>query len=108
MNYSVEITPEAEKDIENIYRYIAFQLMSPKTAGQQVHRIYKMIASLEQMPFRFRRFNETNHQKDLRIVAVDKYCIFYLPNKIDHTVIIVRVIHGTRNLYGNLDIENLT
>ena len=56
MKYSVEISVEAENDIEAIYRYIAFNLCSPDHAAGQVDRLYKMIFSLDEMPFRFRRF----------------------------------------------------
>ena len=104
MKYSVEISFEAESDMEDIYQYIAFRLLSPENA----ERLYKMIISLEEMPFRFRRFPRIDKSKDeLHIVAVNHYCIFYSVNDNDRTVNIVRVLYGSRNLYSDLDIEEL-
>ena len=39
MKYSVEISVEAENDIEDIYRYIAFNLCSLDNAAGQVDRL---------------------------------------------------------------------
>ncbi|MBQ9900977.1 MAG: type II toxin-antitoxin system RelE/ParE family toxin [Clostridia bacterium] len=108
MKYSVEISVEAENDIEDIYRYIAFNLCSLDNAAGQVDRLYKMIFSLDEMPFRFRRFPRKDKGKDeLRIVSVNKYCIFYIVDEMNRRVIIVRVLYGSRNLYGETDIEDL-
>ena len=108
MKYSVEISFEAESDMEDIYQYIAFRLLSPENAVRQIERLYKMIISLEEMPFRFRRFPRIDKSKDeLHIVAVNHYCIFYSVNDNDRTVNIVRVLYGSRNLYSDLDIEAL-
>lgn len=106
MKYSVEISFKADNDIETIYKYIAFNLLSPDNAVHQIDRLYKMIFSLEEMPFRFRRFPRKDTSKDeLRIVTVDNYCIFYSINENNNTVQIVRVIYGSRNFSDIPDVE---
>ena len=99
MTYTVYLSFEAENDLRDIFAYIAFQLHAPETARQQVNRLLKMILSLDEMPFRFRRFDPQKEKHcDLRIVTVDKYCVLYVPNEQQKTVTIVRVMYGGRNL----------
>ena len=45
--YSVIYNEEARKDIKEIYTYIAFKLMVPITAEDQINRIRKLIHSLD-------------------------------------------------------------
>ena len=51
--YSVIYNEEARKDIKEIYAYIAFKLMVPITAEDQINRIRKLIHSLDCMPSRY-------------------------------------------------------
>lgn len=46
MTFSVEISPQAEKDLREIYEYIFFKLSSPKNAENQLARLEKAIYSL--------------------------------------------------------------
>lgn len=99
MIYTVKISAEAENDLNDIYQYIAFDLQSPENAARQLARLKKMIQSLDEMPFRFRKYHLPNlHKKDIHIVTVNRYCIFYEPNEETKEVIILRVIYGARNL----------
>ncbi len=43
MEYNVVITGEAEKDMEDIYNYIALELLSPENAMGQYNRIAEEI-----------------------------------------------------------------
>ena len=52
--YSVRITPEAEADLENIWGYITYELESPASAFKIVDDLYSEIATLDEMPKRFR------------------------------------------------------
>ena len=51
-NYSVIYSSEARNDIKNVYSYIAFELLTPDTAKNQVNRIRKAVRSLGFMPSR--------------------------------------------------------
>lgn len=53
MMYVIKITEQADKDIRNIYEYIAYELQSPKNAVGQLERIEKFIMGLDYMPKRF-------------------------------------------------------
>lgn len=38
------------------------------------------------------------HSRDLRIMPVDNYLVFYIPNREEQTVKIMRVIYGGRDI----------
>ena len=87
MNYEVRLTTEAENDLRGIFEYIAFELQSPQNAAGQLDRLEQSIMSLDQMPERFRVYEkEPWHSRDLRIMPVDNYLVFYIPNHEEQTV----------------------
>ena len=103
MTYHVHITAQAETDLENIYRYIAFALHAPKNAAAQLARLERSIYSLDQMPERFRTYQtEPWHTRGLRIMPVDNFVVFYIPNPSSRTVQIVRVLYGRRDIDAEL------
>lgn len=102
MTYSVEIAAQAEQDLRGIYEYIAYGLQSAQNAAAQLARLEENIYALDQMPERYRRFEkEPWHSRGWRIMPVDHYCVFYMP---DHDRKIVNI---TRVLYGGRDIETV-
>ena len=58
MIYDIEITDQADKDIREIYEYIAYELQSPENASGQLERIEQCIMSLDSMPERFRIYQK--------------------------------------------------
>ena len=104
MNYEVRLTTEAENDLRGIFEYIAFELQSPQNAAGQLDRLEQSIMSLDQMPERFRVYEkEPWHSRDLRILQVDNYLVFYIPNHEEQTVKIMRVIYGGRDIDKQLN-----
>lgn len=104
MIFSVEISDQADNDLRNIYEYIAFELQSPQSAIGQLARLEKSIVGLDQMPERFRKYhNEPWRSRGLRLMSVDNYCVFYIPNKEKSMVTIIRVMYGGRDIDGQLD-----
>lgn len=85
--------------MRNIFEYIAFQLMSITNADKQITRIEKAIYKLDQMPERFKKYEEEPwHSLGMRVMPVDNYIVFYIPN-IDKKVIdIVRIIYSGRDI----------
>lgn len=49
-NYKVSYSGEALSDLREIYSYIAYELLVPKTAAAQIKRIREKIRSLDFMP----------------------------------------------------------
>ena len=102
MSYFVRISDQAEKDLRSIFEYIAFELQSVQNAVGQLDRLETAIASLSEMPERWIRYDkEPWFSRGLRRMVVDNYLVFYIPNKDDRTVTIIRV------MYGRMDVDRV-
>ena len=76
--YKVEITKEALQDMEDIYNYIALELLSSENAMGQYNRIADEILTLDTFPQRYRIMDsESEKQMELRRMPVDNYSVFY-------------------------------
>ncbi len=103
MNYSIIMIPQAKNDLREIFRYIAFDLQSIQNATGQLERLETAIASLTTMPERFRVFdNPIWRERNLRIMPVDHYLVFYIPSREDRTVTVLRVLYGGRDIDSQL------
>ena len=99
MKWNVIYSPQAKKDLHDIYCYIAFELYAPDTAAQQVERLDNMIQSLDELPMRYPVYDaEPIKSKGIRSVPVGNYLIFYFPQEKDRTVTIYRILYGGRDL----------
>lgn len=97
------MTAEAERDLAEIFEYVAFELEAFQTAAALLHRLDSAIKSLADMPERFRRYaREPWRSRNLRLCQVDNYLVLYIPQKETQTVIILRVIYGGRDIPGLL------
>ena len=77
--YKVEITKEALQDMEDMYNYIALELLSPENAMGQYNRIADEILTLDTFPQRYRIMDsESEKQMELRRMIVDNYSVFYM------------------------------
>jgi toxin ParE1/3/4 len=104
MNYEIEVTEQAESDLRGIFEYIAFSLQSLQNAAGQLDRLEKAIKDLCYMPERFRSYNKEPWQsRGLRIMPVDNYCVFYIPDKGKQVVTIIRVMYGKRDIDSQLN-----
>ena len=99
MNWEVEFTDQAKQDLRDILDYITYELQEPKVAVNLVRQITKEILSLNQMPMRYRLYDEEPWQSQgLRCFPVKNYLIFYYPDETKGTVYAVRVIYGGRDI----------
>ncbi len=99
MSYSVVLTSRAQDDLREIFQYIAYGLQSRQNAAGQLSRLEKEIASLAQMPERFRVYDKAKWRKqNLRVMPVDNYLVFYIPTHDDRKVTVLRIIYGGRNV----------
>lgn len=99
MIYSVTLAPQAQADLREIFKYIAVDLQSVQTASGQLDRLEKAIASLDQVPERFRIYDTPKwRERNLRIMPVDNYLVFYIPNLSVGTVTVLRIMYGGRDI----------
>lgn len=104
MIYSVQISSRAESDLREIYEYIAYELESVSNASRQLQRLEENILSLDQMPNRYPAYlEEPWHSRGLRVMSVDNYLVFYIPDDAAHTVTVIRVMYGGRDIGSQLN-----
>ena len=105
MRFEVELTERADRDLRNIFLYIAVDLQSPENADKQVKRLWNAILSLDELPERYRRYeDEPWHSRGLRILPVDNYNILYIPSLEERIVRIMTVMYGGRDISEQLKI----
>ena len=105
MIYQIQVTNYAESDLRNIYEFIAFTLLEPVTAAEQLIRIEKAILSLDELPERFRLVGyEPWYSRGIRQMPVDNFIAFYLINTDEKIVTIIRVMCGGRDINKQLNL----
>jgi toxin ParE1/3/4 len=103
MIWEVFYTDDALQDLEDIHDYISLILLEPGIAEKQTNRIMDAADTLEHMPLRYRLYeHEPWHSKGLRVLPVDNYLIFYLPDELKNTVAIIRIMYGGRDIESQL------
>ena len=99
MIYEVEVSEQADRDLREIFEYIAFELQSPENAIGQLDRLEEQILSLDAMPKRYRKYEkEPWKSRELHILSVDNYVILYIPNSDKKVVTILRVMYAGRDI----------
>lgn len=79
MKYTVNLSPEAVKDINGIYEYIAVALGEKEIAVNMIDTIEKSILSLDEMPRRYRLYNEEPWKsRGVHIMSVKNISCFML------------------------------
>ena len=97
-DWLVVLTAEAENDIEEIFRYIAFTLIEPAVAWNQTERIRRGIGKLSFMPERCHIIDEEPWKtRGVRRLNIDNYAAFYVLDKDSYCVNVVRVLYGGRD-----------
>lgn len=104
MIYTVLITDRADRDIRAIYEYIAYHLGSPENAENTLDKLENSIMKLERLPYRYRAYErEPWKSRGFRVMPVENYLVFYVPDDEKETVSIVRVMYGGRDIEKHID-----
>ena len=99
--YIIQITDEAQGDMEAIYQYIAQTLQAPDTALRQYNRIADAIMELEYLPKRIKIMDsEPERARQIRRMNVDNYSVFFIIR--DHRVIVTDVLYGASDISARL------
>ena len=103
MKFNVELTEQADKDLRSIYLYISVDLNSPENAIKQIKRLWDAILSLDELPQRYRRYeDEPWHSRGIRVLPVDNFVILYIPFVKEKIVRIATVMYSGRNIDEHL------
>ena len=96
MSWLVDVSDAAHEDLRDIYSYIVFELSSPENARNILRRILVQIATLDEMPERFRPYpREPLSSRGIRVMDVGNFCVYYLPK--DGVVSVGRILYCRRN-----------
>lgn len=103
MIYEVTTTEQADSDLRGIYEYIAFELLSPENAAGQLERLEQGILGLDIFPERHREYEEEPWKsRGLRVLPVDNYLVFYVPDETTKQVTVIRVMYSGRDVNEQL------
>ena len=106
MIYEVEVSEQADRDLREIFEYIAFELQSPENASGQLDRLEEQILNLDTMPERYRKYeNEPWKSRGLRVLPVDNYVVLYIPDSNKKVVTILRVMYAGRDIDNQLNLH---
>ena len=106
MIYEVEVSEQADRDLREIFEYIAFELQSPENASGQLDRLEEQILSLDMMPERYRKYEkEPWNSRGLRVSSVDNYVVLYIPDSDKKVVTILRVMYAGRDIDNQLNLH---
>ena len=87
MTHSVRFSGQTEKDLYDIFDYVAIDLQNPIAAEGLLSRLEEAILSLDQMPLRFRLYEkEPWKSRGLRVMPIDHYLVYYIPDPSAATV----------------------
>ena len=104
MTYNIVYSAQAKRDLRSIYEYIAFKLLAPETAGKQARRIMNEVLNLNEMPMRYKLYDEEPWSSyGLRVFPIGSYLVFYLVIEQLNVVNIVRIMYGGRDIKNQLD-----
>lgn len=99
MMFDVQISEQADKDLRGIFEYIAFELLEPENAAGQLDRLEAAFDMLGFMPEKHRRYEkEPWRSRGLRVVPVDNYLVFYIPDMEAQKVTVIRVMYCGRDM----------
>lgn len=102
MTYKVYFSDKSREDLSNIHFYISVIENLPDTADRFIDRLVEACDSLSFMPERFKKVGlDIVGLEEIRIYPIKRYLIFYLVNKDNNRVEIIRVISSAQN-YKNL------
>ena len=104
MRYDVTLTLQAKQDLKAIYRYIAVDLASEINANRLLDRLEENILKLDTMPERFRIYDrEPWRSRNLRVMPIDHYLVFYVSDRQTQAVTVLRVMYGGRDVAAQLE-----
>ena len=103
MKFEVELTEKADRDLRNIFLYIAVDLSAPENAERQINRLWNAILSLDELPERYRCYeDEPWYSRGMRVLPIDNFVILYIPYLEEKVVRIVTVMYGGRDISEQL------
>lgn len=97
--YKVKLNPQAIRELDSIYKYIAKEKLAPENATGQVNRIKKSILNLSTFPQSHQERNEGRYAgKGYRQLLIDNYIVIFRIDEANRIVYVVTIQYQRRNL----------
>ena len=94
--YDVYLMPDAIKDLEGIYGYIADKSGFPERAWSYVEKLQQKCRELETAPLRGQQRDDLMH--NLRIVPIDKKAVAaFIVDEEKKAVLVLNIFYGGRD-----------
>jgi plasmid stabilization system protein ParE len=94
--YDVYLMPDAIKDLEGIYGYVADKSGFPERAWSYIERLRQKCHELETAPLRGQKRDDL--VKNLRIIPLDKKAVAaFIVNEEKQTVLVLNIFYGGRD-----------
>lgn len=97
--YKVRVYSRVEKDLDEIYDYIAYEKLNPESASEQVERIKAAIFDLEENPESHQK-RQVGRYSDgrYRQLLIDNYVVIFYVDNGSNTVFVVTVQYQGRDI----------
>ena len=96
--YKIEYLPVADRDLAEIFTYIAVDLAAPQTADNLLEKINHAVEPLEEFPYAHSVYQGAELPAapfEFRALIVASYLVFYYVT--ENTVTIARIVYGRRD-----------
>lgn len=96
--YEVEITPQAQEQMQEISQYIAFELQAPEAAFNLIDVLEEAIMSLSQFPKRAPLTAEEPWRNlGIRRMPVKNFLVYFQVYEEVHKVLVTAVLYSRRD-----------
>ena len=97
-NYNILLYATAYKNLDDIFKYIAFAITEPAAAKNQINRIWDAIFKLKVFPYAHQDVIFGKYaSKGYKQLLVDNYIVIYKINEEEKQVYVITVLYGGRN-----------
>lgn len=97
MKYSIKETKEAIKDVARLADYMIHKFKNHKAAKDFIAKYDREAKALGYFPFGYRGINFEYRGYEIRIKPFSTYNIFFVVNKTDNSIIILRVLKNKQD-----------
>ena len=96
--YRLVFTEAAERDLDDIVKYISVELANPKAATDFLDHLAEISDDICLYPESGPKVDNEFVQKNVRYKIIGNYILYYLPQKEDKISYVLRIIYGRRDL----------
>ena len=97
--YKVKLNPQAFREIDDIFAYIALEKLARENAKAQTDRIWAALKKLESFPQSHQERTEGRYAgKEYRQLLIDNYIVIFRIDEARKTVYVVTVQYQGRNI----------